>query len=826
LSGLRFDRLFISILVAIAAVVTSNQPALAQTVQRDLYVTNGTVRTVTRANGVVYIGGTFTALGPMTGPAIGVDPVTGGLLPHWPKVKGHVINVVLPDGSGGWYIGGDFTHVNGAPRRNLAHILADHTLDSWTPGTMPAPYYASVAALVLSGSTLYVGGNFTQIAGQTRNGLAAIDAVTGALLPWNPNASGGGPVNAIALNGNTMYVSGSFTKVGGAQISRLAAVDVPTGGAIGWVPDPGFGGVDVLAWSGTTLYVAGSFTTIAGMPRPGCAAFDGSRNLLSWNPHPSGGGISVIAPSGGIVYLGGSFNAIDGQFRNAIAAVDATTGVATAWNPNPPAFSTIGSIVPQGGTMYVAGKFSTIGGQNRVNVAELSTVTGNATAWNVGPIGAFLDPTVQPSLSKVGVGAGAIFISGYDSMMVPTHARSNIAALDAVTGMPTDWNPGANGGVNDLVVDGGIIYVGGGFSMIGGQPRSCAAALNVADGTVTAWNPTANGGAVNVLAVSGGLVYAGGTFTSIGGQSRSCIAALNTTNGNATSWNPSANNLNGRGVSDLAIEGTTVYVVGDFTAIGGAPRDWMAAVDASTGLATPWNPHPTNTQPPTMSSVLVDNGIVYVSGGLFSTIGGQFRNTLAALDAVTGQATSWNPSVKYVGQLALDNDAIYVAGDYSPDIGSSLPAVGAVDKVTGLVSWKVECESVSDLWAGGGTFYIGGGFHSTATFPCMGLAGLSTATVGVTRTPTLATDPIRLSPNPTRTSTQIDFMMPRAGHAEVAVYDVRGRMVGRPVNGVLPAGRQVTSWSPDRTRGDRAGIYFVTIDAVGQRSVARLVVFD
>jgi len=44
------------------------------------------------------------------------------------------------------------------------------------------------------------------------------------------------------------------------------------------------------------------------------------------------------------------------------------------------------------------------------------------------------------------------------------------------------------------------------------------------------------------VAVSGSTVYAGGSFSYIGGQGRNYIAAIDPSTGNATSWNPNSNN--------------------------------------------------------------------------------------------------------------------------------------------------------------------------------------------------------------------------------------------------------------------------------------------
>src|SRR4249919_3734655 len=83
---------------------------------------------------------------------------------------------------------------------------------------------------------IYLAGDFTSMrpAGNdpgvgevTRNHAAAIDAATGALLPWNPNVNG--QVYSLVVVGNTVYLAGDFTTVNNVARSNLAAVDATTG---------------------------------------------------------------------------------------------------------------------------------------------------------------------------------------------------------------------------------------------------------------------------------------------------------------------------------------------------------------------------------------------------------------------------------------------------------------------------------------------------------------------------------------------------------------------------------------------------------------------
>ncbi len=68
-------------------------------------------------------------------------------------------------------------------------------------------------------------------------------------------------------------------------------------------------------------------------------------------------------------------------------------------------------------------------------------------------------------------------------------------------------------------------------------------------------------------------------------------------------------------------------------------------------------------------------------------------------------------------------------------------------------------------------------------------------------------------PNPFNPQTKVSFVLERAGHANVRVYDVQGRLVKELVAGDLPAGPGSVIWDGTDTAGQHAssGVYFVQV---------------
>jgi hypothetical protein len=679
------------------ACVLLGSAARAQTLRPDFSITNGQVTAQVLRGNTLYLGGSFSFVGPVTGAGVPVDLSTGVPAAGFPRVNGSVFTAV-PDGAGGWFIGGQFTTVGVSSRLNLAHVLADQSVSSWNPGTN-----GNVRALLLRSGVLYVGGDFLTLGGLSRNRIGAVDATSGAVGAWNPNANSS--VRAFAAGGSVLYVGGQFTTLGGQARNRIAALDYTTGSADPlW--NPNANSLVLALWLDTgsgTLYVGGQFTSIDSQTRNRIAALEAPTGFATgWNPNSNNQVFSIVV-SGSEAYVGGQFTSIGGQLRNRIAAVNTSTGLATGWDPN--AGNIVQTMSLAGADLIVGGDFLTIGGQSRSRIAALSTLTGLATTWN---------PSAFSTVSVAAVAGSDVFVGGSFNGLGGV-ARNNLAAIDVTSGLVTSWDPNANNQVQAMLLTPNTLYVGGNFTQVGGQIRNNIAALDLTNGSATAWDPNSDG-QVSAMALVGNRVYVGGLFNNIGGQARVNLAAVDATTGLVQSWNVSADNQ----VFCIDANASTVYVGGNFNLFGGLLRNFVGAADALTGAVTTWNPDATGT----VRAVLSTCDRVYV-GGFFTSIGGQARNRLATTNLTTGQALAWNPNANGpVFALLPAPGTVYVGGVLSSVGGVTRNRIAAVDPTSAAISaWNPNSNgTVRSVAADAAGVYIGGVFSSIAGLPSGNLA--------------------------------------------------------------------------------------------------------
>jgi hypothetical protein len=155
------------------------------------------------------------------------------------------------------------------------------------------------------------------------------------------------------------------------------------------------------------------------------------------------------------------------------------------------------------------------------------------------------------------------------------------------------------------------------------------------------------------------------------------VAAIDVATGEAIStWNP---NVTGGTATvralELSADGNKVFIGGNFTSIGGQPRQNLAAVDATNGAVEPFAPAVTASgQTPWVYALLAEGSKLYV-GGAFNIVEGKSRPRLAAFNLSTGALDSaWRPSVSGINvrELEFDNarTSIFVAGRFTSLTGS------------------------------------------------------------------------------------------------------------------------------------------------------------
>ena len=319
-----------------------------------------------------------------------------------------------------------------------------------------------VSDVLRVGGRIYLGGTFQHVNGQPRSRLAAIDADTGALTPWNPGANAWVMALAASPDGSRVYAGGGFSRVDGTSRTRLAAIDAGSGEVVG-----------------------------------------------AWNPRADAA-VRAIATLGDRVYLGGDFLSVNGEPRARLAAVGASDGTPDpTWRPE--ADDTVYHIAAtgDGSRVYAGGAFRTISGQSRANLVRMNVATGVPSSWKPRPGRPVLDFSLAGTRAYTAEGG----------------AGGAAGAYDTASGA-TEWKLTGDGDAQAVAVHDGLVYVGGHFDVFGGQSRRKLAAVDPATGALDPrWSPSTDRGVWALTPDAGrGHLYAGGDFTRVNGQPRQGIA--------------------------------------------------------------------------------------------------------------------------------------------------------------------------------------------------------------------------------------------------------------------------------------------------------------
>jgi fibronectin type III domain protein/beta-propeller uncharacterized protein DUF5122 len=664
-------------------------------------IPSGPVDAIAVDGNTAYVGGAFTHLGLPRHHLALIDPSSGQPQDGTPRVEGNFvsppipdggfINTSIPDGGGGWYVAGSFTSIGGVPRAGLAHLFADKSIDpNWAPTTD-----GTVKAIARDAAgNVYVGGSFSHVNGSTaRSNLAAFDA-NGQATAFNPAPDG--PVNALGtsfriqiLGGGTtatfarLYVGGAFMNIAGMLRADFAVFDLHDDSLAG--SDPAMDGpVTAMAvapgHSSTqaAVYLGGSFTHASGQARNHMAAFDENGVLTSFNA-PVDVAPTALAVNGTSVFIGG-VGAEGGQVRHGLAAVKPDTGAdqpgfapTISGNLVPP--TAVRSIVTSGGSVYIGGRFTSVNGKPRNNLAAVDANNGGTLDWDPDA------PGLNTGVTHLGFDGTSMLVSGeFDEIGGP--ARNNVAAIDMTTGQVSPFDPNADGEVSALAVQGQTLYMGGAFTHVGTNVRNAAAAVDKDSGVPTPFDPnvdiSTSAKPITALAPAGGSIFIGGEFSQVGGAPRAEFAQVDAQTGVVTPLKADLDNV----PTGFAFAGDTLFLAGRFTHIGGVARNGFAALQ--NGQVTPLDPQPDGFS----SSVLVHGSTLYLGGNFQHVLNGIPRARMAAFN--TGNVALLPFDAPFDSEpdgLADDDSELFAVGPAISSVsGAPRENVGAVDLATGVAN--------------------------------------------------------------------------------------------------------------------------------------------
>jgi hypothetical protein len=261
-----------------------------------LYVDNGTLiagGTFTNIGGLLtkniasWNGSSWSAFGPGLDVSIGLANVNA-----------------ITKYNGDIYAGGTFTQTG----LNPVNYIARWDGANWQPLTSGTN--GAVKSLCVYNNELYVGGTFTDAGGVSVNNIAKWNGTNWSDVGGGVNYTGAISVSALQVYGGELYAGGTFDNAGGVAVKHIAKWN-----GTGW-SDPGGGAnytgaisVSALEVFHGELIAGGQFDTLGGIN----CNYVGKWNGTSWSVMGLGmnGQVQTLAAVRDTLYAGGLFTAAD-----------------------------------------------------------------------------------------------------------------------------------------------------------------------------------------------------------------------------------------------------------------------------------------------------------------------------------------------------------------------------------------------------------------------------------------------------------------------------------------------------------------------------------
>jgi uncharacterized delta-60 repeat protein len=336
----------------------------------------------------------------------------------------------------------------------------------------------------------------------------------------------------------------------------------------------------------------------------------------------------------GRILAGGTFYNLGGEYHAHVARLHADGSADSGFNPGCDDM-VLSLAVQEDRKLLVGGYFTHLGGSTRNYLGRLNRDGTLDYSFNPNPNGSVSCVAVQPD-GKILLGGTFTSVGG--------QSRTNLARVNPDGSLDAAFNPGVNYVVSSLMVQpDGRIIVGGYFTAVGGQPRTNLARLfpdGSLDPSLTAGATSADAPYSYVSAVAlqaDGRIIVAGHFVTFGGLTRTNLARLKADGSMDASFQANSSHEEAwvtPSVDSVAVQTDgRILVAGNFTTLGGQPRNYLGRLNGDGSLDLNFNPGVASAiQPLFLKAVAVQPDGDILIGGSFTSVAGIARTNLARLN--------------------------------------------------------------------------------------------------------------------------------------------------------------------------------------------------
>lgn len=524
----------------------------------------------------------------------------------------NIVNDVIGDGTGGWFVTGISTRGNFDSRFSinetdepdynlygLIHILPDKKIDRnfkiKSHPNYPIDWSVStIKRIVVKGGILYAYGdfNYRSFGVETISNIIAINSITGNLIPFPKLRGSGDMINvgdklvfsASSLNTLKDSVGKVFNGLAVIDMNSLTVSEVNVNPSV-----PDFFAYGPLVESNGKLVVRFQHNLTA---QAKLAVFDSMSVVPKWQIDLNNQNFTghLTADNTTIYIL--IQDTSQGTSDFLIQALDITTGQPkSGWNiqnfrfkstqNSSQAYPT--SISISNARLFISGLFDKVNLQSITNAAMIDLGTNTLINWN---------PEINGTVNRIKALNTSTFLLGPSSLLIKSKQRKQIAFLNPISqeltatqlSLPTLPN-GLLDKANAIAYSGDTLWVAaysGGSTRIYGFNLIAKEQINFPSIVVN--------GIVRKIIVRDNLIYVQGDFSNVNvaGQSieRKGIMVFS----NTGAVHPFSINVNPSLIAHIKIHDNLVYLKGNFNSVNGIVRNWFASVNRFSGALTDWNP--------------------------------------------------------------------------------------------------------------------------------------------------------------------------------------------------------------------------------------------